>query len=52
MNQLATFDKEKHQEMDNLQRKCCLKDKSGVELKVDQIGDLSFKAALRISWAW
>ena len=29
MNQLATFDKEWHQEMDNLKRKCCLKEKSG-----------------------
>ena len=29
MNQLATFEKERHQEMDNLKRKCCLQDKSG-----------------------
>ena len=29
VNQLAIFDKEWHQEMDNLKRKCYLKDKSG-----------------------
>ena len=29
MNQLATFEKQWHQEMDNLKRKCCLQDKSG-----------------------
>ena len=29
MNQLATFEKKRRQEMDNLKRKCCLQDKSG-----------------------
>ena len=29
MNQLATFEKKRRQEMDNLKRKCCLEEKPG-----------------------